>query len=240
MDATAPSTIPVRKMNAYGTITVRLLNRDGTQPPAGTPELSAEQYPQTSLSDERYKLHGNHLAKKQDNLLWLSNNDPLLFEELLCFLENTNERGSKSIDSLLDHNLVPDGQSATSYVLAYYRSLIDTAPMLFELAEEGFPSPFTERIAYSLFVLTRSACGNTVEHPRHREAMLAVWIMQNTHSSIANLLPIKDHESDLDLIHERFAEVYNLRHELRQRSTIDKHVIEDLLQYTGPLRTGCL
>jgi hypothetical protein len=234
------SYIPVRKMNAYGTITVRLLNRDGTQPPAGTPELSAEQYPQTSLSDERYKLHGNNLSKNQSNLRWLSDNNPLLFEELLSFLEDTHDDNIPSISALLDHRLVPDGKCTESYVLAYYRALIDTAPMLIELANDDFSGPFPKRKAWSLFVTTRSACGHTVEHPHYREAILSVWIMQDVHRSIENPLPVKDHKQDLDFISQRFDEVYNLRHELRARSTINRHVIDEMLQYQGPLRAGCL
>lgn len=234
--------IPVRKMNADGrTITVRLLNRDGTQPPAGTPELPADQYPETLLTDKRYKLHDSRFkVSLPDNLRWLSDNSPLLFEELLSFLEDTHEDNIPSISALLDHRLVPDEKCTESYALAYYRALIDTAPMLIELAKDNFSGPFPKRKAWSLFVTTRSACGHTVEHQHYREAILAVWIMQDVHHSIDNPLPVKEHEHDLDLISQRFDEVYELRHELRQRSTINKQVIEVLLQDKGPLLTGWL
>jgi hypothetical protein len=230
-------------MNAYGTITFRLLNRDGTQPPAGTSELPAEQYPKTSLSDERYKLRGINTANdpRLTNLLWLSRNHPLLFEEFLCLLETLPKQGDKSIDALIDNKgLVPSRMVAKAYILAYYRAIIDTAPMFLQLAEEGYPSPFKERVAYSLFLITKVACGRTTEHPRYKEAMLAVWIMQNVHYSIENPLPIHNHESDLKFIHDRFDEVYEIRHELKARNMIKQSDIEGLLQYTGALREGGL
>lgn len=70
--------------------------------------------------------------------------------------------------------------------------------------------------------------------------ILAVWIMQDKHHVLKDPVRAKDHEQDLDLINQRFDEVYELRHELRTRSTINKHVIEELLQHYGPLSNGCL
>jgi hypothetical protein len=237
MDA---SYIPVRKMHPYNRISVRLLNTDGTEPPAGTPALSADQYPESLLTDKRYKLYDTRIkARLTKNLYWLSDNHPLLFEELLSFLEDMRMDYAPSMANLLDHHLVPDGKCTESYVLTYYRLAMDMLELCASLAAEGFIGSKDTR-AWGLFGSARTACGFTVEHPHYKEVILAVWIMQDKHHVLNDPLRAKNHKQDLDFISQRFDEVYNLRHELRKRSTIDMSTIEVLLQHKGPLQSGCL
>lgn len=231
---------PVRKLHTDGTISVRLLHADGSEPAAGTAGLSAEEYPVTRLADERYQLHGMERDKKvADNMRWLSDNYPLLFEELLCFLEIMSEDTSPSITRTLDHGLTPSRTSTESYILAYYRHFIDTATLSFSLAADGWKG--TNNIkAWSIFISTRTACGFTVEHPRFKAVMLAVWIMQDTHDPMAHPLRAKDNEDSIALIDSRFEEVYEARHELRSIATIDGTYIEDFLRQPKSLRVGTL
>lgn len=234
------ATIPVRKLNPDRTISVRLLNADGTEPAAGAAELHTADYPETRLSDKRYQLDRIVSGRKlPENLQWLSDTHPLLFEELLCFLETMDKEKSKSITRLLNHHLVPSRDSTESYILAYYRLVIDTSPVLFSLVDDGWYGSEDIR-AWSLFISTRTACGLTVEHPRFKEVMLAVWIMQKTNHPIYSPFLAKDNEADIAFISHRFQEVFDSRHELRSRATIDSSYIEAFLSENTALRTGNL
>jgi hypothetical protein len=227
-------------MDLSGTISVHLLNADGTEPAAGTTDLSTEKYPATRLSDKRYKLDRIVVNKKlSGNLHWLSSNHPFLFEEVLCLLEGLSNNCSKSMTYILNHPLVPDREITQSYILAYYRHVLELAPLLFALADDWLHGADGTG-AWSLFVSTRTACGYTVEHPEFKAAMLAVWIMQDTHHPIRTPLKATDNEVDLGFITNRFPEVYDSRHELRSRNTIDSSTIEELLQQIRPLRAGTL
>jgi hypothetical protein len=236
---TAP--VPVRKLHPDGTISVHLLNADGTEPAAGTTEPSTEKYPATRLIDQQYKLNRVVLNKRlPENLHWLSDNYPFLFEEVLCLLESMDSEHSNSMTRLLNHPLVPDRKITESYVLAYYRNLIELTPLLFTLAEDGFILGADDTEAWNLFVSTRTVLGYTVEHPQFKSAMLAVWIMQDVHHPISTPLKSKDNEANLDIITNRFQEVFDARHELRSRRTIDSATIGEMLQQIRPLRTGAL
>lgn len=231
---------PVRKLHPDGTISVRLLDADGSEPPAGTPELPTDEYPATRLTDKRYKLDQMTSGKKlHENLQWLSDNHPMLFEEVLCFLEGINEDQSKPVTKTLNHHLVPSRDSTESYILAYYRQAIDTSALSFALAADGWYGSDDIR-AWSLFVGARTACGFTVEHPRFKAVMLAIWIMQESHHPVRNPLWTRDNDESIAFIDRRFDEVYDARHELRSVASIDSSYLEEFLRQPKALRIGVL
>lgn len=234
------ATVPVRKMDSSDTISYRLLNTDGTESESGTTDLSTAEYAETRFTDKRYNLYRVAINKRlPDNLRWLSRNHPFVFEEVLCLLEDMDSKCSKSMTHILNHPLTPDRKITESYILTYYRHVLELSHLLFALVDGGFHgADGTE--AWSLFVSTRTACGYTVEHQQFKSMMLAVWIMQDTHHPIRTPLWAKDNEANLALIASRFQEVYDTRHELRSRPTIDCSTVEELLQQIRPLRAGAL
>lgn len=236
------SYVPVRRLHPNDRITVRFLNADGTEPPAGASVPSAAGYPETFLSDERYKLdgiRGMRGQRTQPSLLWLSENNPLLFEELLCFLEEVMDDESASVKKLLDHGLTPERGITESYIYTYYRLIIDTKSLIFALAADGWRGKESIR-AWSIFISARTACGYTVEHQNFKAAILAVWIMQDLNDPLKTPLWAKDNEKNLAFIDKHFDEVYAHRHEFRSRGIIAAPTIEAFLRHDGPLRLGSL
>lgn len=235
-------------MNADGRISVRLLNVDGTEPAAGTPELSIKDHPETLLTDQRYHLGHSNLNKYDklsginENLLWLSDRNPLLFEEFLCHLEKgIPQAHAYSVVKLLDLTAPPFGTASGDYVHSMYRQLIDTSPILFSLADEGWRGlGIPEHRAWELFFATEIACGDTTQHTYFKEAMLAVWIMQEV-QTLSNPLQANDNLAELEFIASRFDEVFDARDGLRDRSTLDSGSINAYLDHhEGPLGVGAL
>jgi hypothetical protein len=238
----ATSYVPVRKLHHDGRITVRFLNADGTVPPAGAVLPSTEEYPETRLSDERYKLDtftGARGQQRRSNFLWLSENNPLLFEELLRFLEEVTDYESASVNRLLVHGLKPEKSLPESYIYTYYRLFIDNKRLIFSLAADGWRGREDIR-AWSIFIAARTACGYTVEHPYFKAAILAVWIMQDRNDPLKAPLWAKDNEESLAFINKHFDEVCAHRHEFRSRAIIAPATIEAFLRHDGPLRLGSL
>jgi hypothetical protein len=239
------ATIPVRKMNADGRISVRLLNVDGTEPAAGTPELSTKDHPETFLTDQRYNLDGSNLNDKVDginqSLLWLSDRNPLLFEEFLSYLEKGIPKAhTYSVIKLLDLAVPPIETVSGAYVHSFYRNLIDTSSILFSLADDGWHGVgLPDRRAWSLFFATENSCGHTTQHKYFKETVLAVWIMQEAHD-LSNPFQADDNLAELEFIASRFDEVYDARDGLRERCTIDSGTITEYLKHHGPMRIGAL
>lgn len=236
------STILVRKMDADGRISFRLLNADGSEPAAAASELSTKDHPDTLITEQRYNLWHNRFKSPlavNRNLHWLSDNNPLLFEEFLCHLENgVPKNQAYSVAKLIELNSPPIQTGSSAHVHSMYRQLIDTSRLLFSLADDGWHGP-ADRRAWSLFFDTEIACGDTTDHPYFKETMLVIWIMQDTHI-FSNPFQADDTLTDLEFIAKRFDEIYAARNELRERCTIDSETITEYLNQYAPLREGSL
>lgn len=236
------STRHVRKMDPDGRINVRLLNADGTEP-ADAPELSTTDYPETLITDPQYKLgpsNSKYVTAITETLLWFSDRHPLLFEESLCFLESDiPDEHLLSVKHILSLMMPPAKGGPDDYLTNGYRQLINSSKLLFALASDGYHGVPGD-IAWTLFFDTQTSC-NPVSHtyPHYKEVLLALWIMQDTRDLINPFNP-EDNEADLFFITNHFDEVFNARHELRNRRTINSGTITEYLNQHGPLRTGTL
>jgi hypothetical protein len=197
-------------------------------------------YPETHITDARYKLADNGTEKEvrriTNTLHWLSGRAPLLTEKVLSYLEgNIPEVHRRSLVKMLGWIAPPIPDCSDALQLSYFQEIIDVSPTLFALATDEwrvnyYPAGFD---AYHLFDEMQVAAAGLADSNLYNAVTLAVWITQDFHG-LSNPYPAHKRKDDLEFIASRFDEVYNARHELRKLHLIDGDYINTYLEAHKP------
>lgn len=223
-----------RTVSTEGKVAYQLYVTDDTEA-AFTIPAPTDKFPETNIIDARYKLTGNltdkDIQRVTKTLHWLSGRAPLLTEKVLqCMESEIPAAHHKSLGSILRTIAPPIPDFSDAKQFAYFNLLVDTAPILFDLASNGWRGSgfFDRNVAASLFREIEVTLTGLPDNKLHKEVALIVWLTQDTHD-MSNVYPAKDHVDDLNFIASKFKEVYNARHELRElgattRETITAHL----------------
>ena len=232
--------IPVRKLNVDGHLTLQFVRPDGTVHHEELPLLQAIErrtYGSHPIGGDRYGIVSGQYhyfnSKVKDNLKPLSDTNPLLFEEVLSFLE-TSPKILKQlmVCYLINRYAYPvDGMPPDAYY-PLFRALMDHAPMMNEL-ECGRENPM---YADLIFIQSRKLV--PCEHPHFKAALLTVWILKDT----GKLDPFKyaDRADDIAYVDSRFDEIFAARNVLAASGSISRDHIENVLMSPAALRDGVL
>jgi len=234
---------PHRTIDTDGKITYQLYITDAVEA-AVTVTAPTEQFPETHITDARYKLAGNtndrNLRHIINTLHWFSGRAPLLTEEVLqCMEREIPAEHHKSLASILTHIAPPIPDCSDAHQFNYFRLLINVSPVIYELASDDWRGngPYDKTKAETLFRELMVTSANLPGYSLYNEVALAVWITQDFHD-MTNVYPADQRKDDLDFIARRFKEVYNARHELRARRIIDKNSISAYLDQKEAERTN--
>jgi hypothetical protein len=198
-------------------------------------EVDSELHPAGLLWDEKYQLGGKGLVKRYEtigNLVYLSQKNPFLFEELLVFLETCKKDESEIMAHRIRHQVLRPGEhnSETNHVESY-RNLLVVVPVLSVLRVRPWES----------IILLNNAkkCVGSVDHPLLVATVLGLWIMQKKGGTQFRIR-YETHRENLEFIDAHLPEVIALRKELKRVHSIDRGLITDMLDATSPLRIGVL
>lgn len=224
----------MRKMTNDGLIHLRHLNPDGT-------EICDTMTPAGALWHRGFRM-GNQTQVQRysaiQNLVHLSNADPFLFEEVLCFLENsTSAEASIMADRLHYKQLSPSLGDTDNDDVQVYRQLLQAIPFIAVLVGGATSSALTVQAVRLLNTATK--CVGTLGSPLLTAAVLGVWIMKKTKGKQYRL-PYETHRADLEFIDAHRDEVMKHRRRLAQVGSIDRELITELMEVTTPLSAGVL
>jgi hypothetical protein len=199
-------------------------------------------HPITAVWDTQYRLgifeDVYPTSKTRSNLMHLSNTNPLLFEEVLVFLETapTSEQRLMA-HRIMGNSMHPSERRPETTYFGQYRSLIDSASLLIELSADG-KDGWQTQAANSLLGDARK-CVDSFEHPHFRAAALATWIMQK-HDKKRTRLAYTDHAEGIAFIAANLRDVMSVRDELARIGSINKDDIERMINTSNALRIGSL
>lgn len=240
-----PLPVPVRQLHDDGFITVRYLMPDGTEPQDDLPEemaLGAMLHPITAVWDNQYRLgiiegvFPN--SKTQKNLLHLSNTDPLLFEEVLDFLESAPDQEQRLMAHRVTGNsMFPNERRPQTTFHEQYRAIMRSAPVLVELCHDKYSNWGTQTANQILGDARKSVEG--FDHPHFIAAAVATWIMQK-HDGKRTRIAYADHADGIAYIDDNMRAVMDVRDDLARIGTLNKDDIESVIRTASVLRIGAL
>lgn len=239
--------VPVRKMHDDGYITVRYLNPDGSEPEELPEEytLGATLNETSEIWDvDRYHLwgrgyfFGGGVPRPIANLKYLSDTNPLVFEEVLVYCENNHGVGPDFFKHVLGHkSMVPTERNPHANYHDMYRALMKHADMLMELGKE-YAVGMERHNANMMFNDARRIMGE-FDTPLFGAAAVAAWII---HRGTGKRVKIKyeDHAEDIQYIDSRLGEAITARYDLARLGSIRKEDVQSMLDRPKPLRVGSL
>jgi len=237
--------IPVRRMHDDGYITVRYLNADGTEP-EDLPEeytLGATLHLHTQIWDEQYGLLGrreNYYVPPQeiDNLRYLSDTNPLVFEEVLVYLETHHGEGRTFFKHVLSHKkMLPTERNPDAKYHDMYKALMKHSDLLMELGKE-FAVDMERHYANRMFNDARKIMG-AFDHPLFAAAVVAAWIIHRGTGKRAKIR-YEEHADDIAYIDSRLDDIVKARYDIARLGSIRREDVESMLERPVPLRIGSL
>lgn len=232
--------VKVRTLHVDGSLTVKYLNPDGTEPLERTAS-GMHLPPVTYMWDRQYKLSINTMyfnGVLHNNLMHLCKHDPFLFEEVLSFLElSESDEEELLVYCLMNKEVIPQRDHTATEYRSWFRALLDNGALSHELSNH---IPWTNVVfSHDLFEDAHRLVAN-YDHPHFRAALLAVWIMQS-HAQDRVRLSYWKHLDDLAFIESRFDEVLAARHHLARLGTLESSVIQEFLDnHTATLYDGMI
>jgi hypothetical protein len=262
-EANEPALVIARGMTPDGYIALRYLSPDGN---VFTGALTVEMAAALAVTppvkvwhtDNRYGFmmrtarEYQNSERTRNNLLYFSDGHPLLFEEMLQFLESADPMAAKIVTLMLEEVNVAQPKSGKSLSPAErLRQVMASAPLLAKLEMEEVSEwrttsaklPYmdmTSLARHANKLLKRAVlCLGDYGHPLLPAACVAAWIMRKSPDWRLGILR-PEAIDDFEFIAENLDAVIAVQEELSQRPTIDRETVAAILSHASPLRVGVL
>lgn len=237
--------IAVRKIDEDGYISVRYLMPDGTEPQDDLPEelmLGRTLHRITVPWDQQYRLgiFEDYYPESQLklNLMYLSDTNPLLFEEVLVFLESAPYLEFQIMSRrIMNNRMFPTKERPEATYYGLYRRVIDSAALLIDITSDcivGMNSSEASKLLGDAY-----KCMGDFDHEHFEAAAVATRIVQK-HTNKRVRLSRTDNEEDIAFIAENLHDVVKARKELARIGSIKKADIARMINAPTALRIGSL